>query len=524
MLKIIININKSLAVFRPLNRSAKNVIWNLLGGAWTGVLIVLTTPWYVFRLGLDGYGILGLWLMMQVMMGLLDMGMGPTLVREFANSRRDGNGLEFKRDLLKTIEIVYWTVAALLTLALVLVAGWVSDHWLKSDSLSNASIVNALRLMAIALGFQFPCAIYSNSLAGLQAQGRMNALQIIGNGLRYGSGAAVLFWRADLIWFFVVQALVAAIQTLVTRSVVWGMITEASSCPPAFRMELFQKLWRFSIGMAVTSVTAVLLANADRIALSKIVPTAELGKYAVAFTASGLLQMGIQPFYRAFFPRYSELVSSGETKLLRNEYFRSCQLMAVVIIPLGIIGWVFAPDIFIAWLGKFDKTIIEVFRWLLIGITCSGLMWLPAAFQQAHGWTRLHTVMIAGALVLGAPVMVWAIKTYGTVGATVVWVLHGVSGITLELWLMHRRLLIGELLGWYRLVLLPPLLFSLTLVGLSWWLMPHELNKWISLCWIGTTGLVVLAAGLFYDFGSDRKKILMASAVDRGNEHGKTIQ
>jgi O-antigen/teichoic acid export membrane protein len=186
-------------------------------------------------------------------------------------------------------------------------------------------------------------------------------------------------------------------------------------------------------------------------------------------------------------------------------------MMAIVIIPLGIIGWMFAPNIFHAWLGKYDETIIDVFRLLLIGITCAGLMWLPAAFQQAHGWTRLHVAMIVGVLLLGAPMMVWAIKTYGTVGATAVWVLHGVSDITLGLWLMHRRLLIGEMLVWYRSVLLPPLLLSLPLVGLSWWLMPHALSKWASLCWIGATGMTVIAAALFFDFGGVRKDIRLTT-------------
>src|SRR2546422_1800849 len=192
----------------------------------------------------------------------------------------------------------------------------------------------------------------------------------------------------------------------------------------------------------VCSSDLVLMANADRIALSRLLPTAELGKYSIAFAATGLIQLGIQPFYRAFFPRYAELVSAGNAGLLRAVYFRSCRLMAFAIIPLGIIGWTFAPQLLTSWLGRHDETVTVVFRWLLIGITCSGLMWLPAAFQQAHGRTRLHASMIAGALVLGAPIMVWAIRTLGTVGATTVWVLHGMSGITLELWLMHRRLLV----------------------------------------------------------------------------------
>lgn len=492
-------------------------MWNLIGGAWTGILIVLATPWYVSRLGLEGYGILGLWLMMQVMMGLLDAGMGATLIREFADSQRDSNnGLKYKRDLLRTLEVIFWVISALLALALVLAADWISAYWLKSHTLPNDSIVNAIRLMAVALGLQFPYALYLNGLAGLQKHGRMNTLQIAGNTLRYGCGVAVLLWRVDLAWFFAVQALVAAVQTFAARWVVRGMIFEGAARSPTFRMEILRRVWRFSMGMGLTSVAAVLLANADRIALSKMVPTEELGKYAVAFTATGLMQMGIQPFYRAFFPRYSELVLSGDKRQLRDEYFRSCRLMAVVIIPLGIIGWMFAPDIFDAWLHNYDKTTLDVFRWLLIGITCSGLMWLPAAFQQAHGWTRLHATMIAGALVLGAPAMVWAIRTYGTVGATVVWVLHGVSDITLGLWLMHRRLLIGELFGWYQSVILLPLLVSLPLTCLSWWLMPPGLNQWASLCWIGTTGLAVIAVELCFVLGSDRKDTKSASVALRG--------
>ena len=80
------------------NRASRNVIWNLIGGAWTGVLIVVATPWYVSILGLEGYAIVGLWFVMQVMMGLFDIGMGAALLREFADSRRDSNDHELKRN------------------------------------------------------------------------------------------------------------------------------------------------------------------------------------------------------------------------------------------------------------------------------------------------------------------------------------------------------------------------------------------------------------------------------------------
>ena len=462
-----------------------------MGGVFAGALVVLVTPFYVSRLGLEGYGLVGLWLVMQVMMGLLDIGMGATVVKLFAGARPDPDGHAFKRDLLRTLEVFYWSVALALSVVLVIASRWIGDHWLTLHELSSASVGHAIQLMAIALGFQFPSTLYANGLAGLQEQGRMNALQILGNALRYGGGVVVLLWRPEVAWFFAIQVLVAALLTLLTRHVLWRMLYPLTAARSVVRMELIRRTWRYSAGMALTSIAAVLMANVDRVTLSRMLPTAELGKYSIAFAATGLLQLGIQPFYRAFFPRYAELVAAGDPVRLRAVYFTSCRLMALVVIPLGIIGWVFAPQLLGAWLGRQEETVTVVFRWLLIGITCAGLMWLPAAFQQANGWTRLHASMIGGALVLGAPIMVWAIRTQGTVGGTVVWVLHGVSGLTLGLWLMHRRLLPGELGAWYRAVLLPPLALTLPLVGLAWWAMPRDLGRWSSLAWVGATGIVV---------------------------------
>jgi O-antigen/teichoic acid export membrane protein len=191
---------------------------------------------------------------------------------------------------------------------------------------------------------------------------------------------------------------------------------------------------------------------------------------------------------------------------LQYEYFRSCRLMASLIVPLGIVGWFFAPCIFQIWLGREDSVVTNVFRWLLLGIACSGLMWLPAALQQAHRWTSLHVAMIAGALIVGCPLMIWTIKVYGTAGATAVWVLHGISDITLGLWLMHRRLLKGKLALWYKSVLLPPILLSIPWVACLQWIMPQDLNGWTKASWVAMTSLILLGAVLVFNRGRDFNK------------------
>jgi O-antigen/teichoic acid export membrane protein len=248
--------------------------------------------------------------------------------------------------------------------------------------------------------------------------------------------------------------------------------------------------------MALTLVAGVLLSNADRLYVSRFLPASDLGRYTLAFTATGLLQMGIQPFYRAFFPRFSELVARDDPARLRQEYYQGCRLVASILIPTAAIGFAFAPEIFRLWVGTSDATTAAVFRWLLIGITGAGLMWLPAAYQQAQGWTRLHAGMIIGALVVGFPILVLTTRAWGAVGATAIWVLHGVSDITLGLWLMHRRLLRGELGLWYRAVLLPPVAAALCVVGPAWWLMPRGYGAWVTLVWLAGAGAVALLGSL----------------------------
>jgi len=474
------------------NQLFRNVSANLIGCGWNGLLIIFATPWYVSLLGMEGYGIVGFWILMQIVFSLFDFGLGATLAREFAASSGHQDSADQRRDLLCTLEYINWPVAAFLSIIIFTSSGWIANNWLKLYILSPTQTARAIQWMALALGLQFPCALYSNGLAGLQCQGRMNILQMLGNSLRYGGGVAILCWKADPVWFFFVQAFVSGAQTIATRAVLWRMVNGEGNSQPIFHLALLKGVWRFSAGMAFTMIAGVLLANVDRLFLSKLLPTEELGKYTLAWTVTGFLQLGIQPFYRAYFPRFAELFAMGNAEKLRKEYYQGCRLTSGIIMPFAMIGCVFAPEIFLAWIGKADETVVNVFRWLLLGVAGAGLMWLPAAFQQAHGWTRLHALMIAGALSIGVPCLWWTIKHWGAVGATAVWVLHGVSDVTLGLWLMHKRLLPGELHEWYRIVVLRPLLFCLPIVGLSWWSMPTDMNRLSIAAWIGVTSLLTI--------------------------------
>ena len=88
----------------PSLRAVLNVIWNSIGGVWAGVLIVLTHLRAV-RVQARARRVRDPEFLAHdagTFVGLLDMGAGATLIREFAGDHDGRSGLALKRDLLRT--------------------------------------------------------------------------------------------------------------------------------------------------------------------------------------------------------------------------------------------------------------------------------------------------------------------------------------------------------------------------------------------------------------------------------------
>lgn len=486
----------------------KNLLWNLFGGVWGGILLILVTPLYIKYLGFSGYGLISLWLMMQILMSVLDLGMGASLLRQFASlDKRLSSDNKISQDTLKTLEVFYWIIGVLGALMLGLNAELLSESWLKVDGLSIKVVQYSLMLIAINLAFQFPYSLYMNGLMGIHQHKLMNILQVLGSTFRYVLGAIIVVLTSDILYFFIVQCIVSMFLTLFIRSSIWRLISENSVYVPRFNKYTVSRVWKFSLGMGITSFLAVILSNSDKLILSKMVSTSDLGMYSLAVSGSGILQLAIQPFYRVFFPRYSRLSSQDNHFRMTVEYFRSCYLLAGFLIPCCIVGIFFAPEIFNAWISDIPFEVVVAFRILLVAITLSGIAWLPAAFQQAKGWTSLHIHMMLLAIGMGTPITIFLVEQYGIVGGTAIWLIHGVIDITIGLWLMHRKLLVGYYLNWYKHVILNTLMISIVITGISYLLIPNNFGKWFTLFWALITLLSQLLIVIILFKGSSKKII-----------------
>src|SRR5450759_332490 len=113
----------------------KNVVTNYLGQGWSGVMGLVFIPLYIQYLGMEAYGLIGLFAVMQVWLALLDMGMTPTLNREMARFTAGAHSPQSIRDLLRSLETICFSLAALIALGVWGASGYLARDWFKVERL-----------------------------------------------------------------------------------------------------------------------------------------------------------------------------------------------------------------------------------------------------------------------------------------------------------------------------------------------------------------------------------------------------
>jgi O-antigen/teichoic acid export membrane protein len=392
----------------------------------------------------------------------LDLGLSTTLNRELARAGAFANGgdaagpvapVARARDLLRTLEVVYFGVALLAGVVVWLAAPLIASRWLHGTVLGERSIAHAVALMGLVVAAQWPISLYEGGLRGLERQTLLNGIGAVMSTLRGLGAVVVLLWMSRTIAaYFLWQALANVLHVVVLAVATWRAMprggTEAAFDRAAvFRTAELTRIWRFTAALSGISVLGLILTQADKIVLSKMLPLDRFAYYNVAWSvAAGLLLVSV-PLFEAIFPRLSALTAAGATETLRRTYHAAIQLSTVLAVPAAAVLLVFSREFTAVWLHdpRAAAQTYQLIALLAVGTAANVVMTIPFALQLAAGWTRLSLYKNLVALAIAVPLLVVAVSRYGAVGAASVWIVINVGYLIFELPIMHRRLLPGDL-------------------------------------------------------------------------------
>lgn len=441
----------------------KNVIANYAGKAWAALINVAFVPLYVKYMGIEAYGLVGIFATIQPLMTILDLGLSPSINRELARYTAAPGQERQMRELVRTLELVYWGIAALLCAALFLLAPVFAAHWVHARSLPAATVERAVLLMGLSLVFQWPVGFYSGGLMGLQRQVLFNGLNsLIWTARGVGALLVVMFSSTPVLAFFWWQVLMSLVNVGVVACALWR------SLPPArerahFRMEQLRSVWRLAIGMSAVSVVILCFNQMDKVVLSRQIPLSDFGYYSLAWQVVGSLFMLYYPIYAAFFPALTQLHAHDDTPGLRSAYHQGCQVMAVAVCPVSVVLALFSREILALWVRD-PVTVANchlVLSVLLVGATFNGLLYMPYSLLQVFGRMKCILYVFVPFLALYAPLLVLSARFYGILGAGICFSALSVLQDLIAITVIHRRHLPGEQLSWLNRDLCRPLFASL---------------------------------------------------------------
>lgn len=471
-----------------------NILANFLGSAWTGLMGIVFVPIYIHFMGIEAYGLVGVFAGLQGIFALLDMGLSNTLNREMARLSVHKDKAQEMRDLVRTLEIPYWIVGLFVTVIVILAAPFIAFHWVNLQNLSPETVKQAIMIMGFCFAFQWPTSFYSGGLMGLQRQVLLNTLNSSMATLR-GIGAIIVLWAISptVQAFFLWQMLSSVLHTSLMAFFLWQSLP-LSQEKARFKPAIFHNIWRFAGGVTGITILATLLTQSDKIILTRMLTMEMFGYYTLAYTVSSILYRFVYPVSSAVYPRFSNLVALKNMEEIKKVYHISAQLVSVLTFPAAAILAFFSKEILLIWTqnpmaATHTHSILSI---LTIGTVLNGIMTVPYVLQLAFGWPSLAFWVNLVSVTFLIPSMIFLTKFFGVLGAASVWVILNGGYIIFAIQIMHKRLLRSEKWRWYLNDVGLPFLAAFTTAGFMRLLAPNNIHSFIMICYLILASLASL--------------------------------
>lgn len=399
-------------------RVARNAVWNVVGTTLPLVAGLIAVPLLLSGLGAGRLGVFTLFAGLIGFSGIFDFGLGRALTQSVAwHSSRNTSQLalaQLARKAMGAIAIVglVWGAALWLT------ASFFAHSVFGLSGELAAEAATGVRWLALIL----PVALLSSGLMGI-----LEGLQryVLVNALKMPLAVAT----------FLVPAVYSQIQPnvgLVIGSIavvriiglgLWSAVAlRALPLASAHHGEAIRsgRLWRTGGWISVSNLVGPLLVYADRFYLASVLPPSSVALYTVPLDA--ISRMVFVPFsaINVLFPAFAATDSTSEES--KDFVFLAAKIMLVTWVPVIFVATLSSEYWLSAWLGQeFSAKILDISKWLLLGVLLNGFAYIPFTLLQAQGAAdlvaKLHTVELPVYAVL----VITLVASMGITGAALAW-------------------------------------------------------------------------------------------------------
>lgn len=430
----------------------RNIVANYVGQFYVTLIGIVMVPMYVKYMGVEAYGLVGFYAMLQSWFMLLDIGLTPAMSRETARFRGGASDASNLRQLLRALEGVFVVVAVLGTVAMIMGSGFIATSWLKVQELSRVEVQHSIMLMSLIAALRWVSGLYRGVVTGFEKIVWLNGVNIAVATTRFVLVIPFFIYvGTSPTAFFSYQLVIASIELMVLMMQTYRLLPAmATGQKTSWQWQPLRDVFKFSLSMALLTLTWLLVSQADKLVLSKLLPLTEYAYFTLAVLLASGVTIVSGAISGALLPRMTVLNAEDDEAGLILLYRNTTQLVAAISIPAVLLLAFFSEQVLWAWTGDANiaRNVAPVLTLYALGNGIMALAAFPYYLQFAKGDLKLHMIGNVLFVIVFMPLLFSLAKRYGMTGAGYACVVANLLPFLFWLPIVHRRFAKGLHVRW----------------------------------------------------------------------------
>jgi len=327
--------NTGSVVARPVPLSAKIMRSVVFGGLRYVVIAPIPfvmTPLILHRIGVAGYGTWAVFLAINGLTSLTDLGLVGTLSKFVAEShaRRDFHGLtRLLNSGLTLFLLLDCVIAAALWYAAPLLAG----RLFHGSTAATTELIFLLRCFVVVIAANIVTQLFASITTGLQRLDLTNIVSTANTALSALLGGFLLLrgWGLrGLVYGYIGSGFITvAIYLIVVRR----LLPQVALNPMRFHRTEARKMFGYSLRLYVTQAAVMVHNQVEKVFLAMLVGVASVGWYDIASDIALKVRGFIGIILSPVLPAASELNALADESRVRELYYRTHKYLALFGVP-----------------------------------------------------------------------------------------------------------------------------------------------------------------------------------------------
>ena len=290
------------------------------------------TPLILRKIGLGGYGTWAVFLAINALTSLADLGLVGTLSKFVAEYHAQRDFPALHRALNSGLAL-FLLLAALIGTTLWIATPRLQSLLFRGSTVAPAELVVLFRLFLIVIAANILILLFSSVTTGLQRLDLTNMISAANVFLNAIFSATLLlagFGLRALVYGYAVSAIITvAIYLIAVRR----LLPHVAINPLHFDWQEARKMFGFSFRLYVTQAAVAVHNQIEKVFLALLIGVTPVGWYDIASDVALKVRGAIGFVLSPVLPAASELSALGDETRIRELYFRTHKYLALLGVP-----------------------------------------------------------------------------------------------------------------------------------------------------------------------------------------------